>query len=730
MGESETTPFGTIEEYYSELTALGKRWIGTYCAYAVDQTPEGEIRAIKGKLLFKRELEQLCTQTLSEETKEQYEEEVAGFIREMKHMHAKSRNTIAGGEVIPLEYLYWAFGFGEFEWFMICMAYMVETDAQFERVFALLQDDFGKKIPTIDLCVRMYTFYEHRRYELVTNVVERWELLGQFFSEGFTAKNENMGRESVLSIPLKLDTRIIRFIYDVTSVDECIREEVEIHLPTERTNPMLIGADRVQVLEKMYQRAVGQGFVYVSGEHGIGKKYLVQHFCKEIRTPLMLVDARLLMKSEENMAELVKRLVRESVLKGNAIICIANLEFEDPEREFENIVPLLRCFEKQHVTPIFTSTVKWKEATPTGGLRCMELVMEPTTQEERGVMWDALLKENKLKKKVDTERLAGTYRLPPGAIKRVINEVEVGLMLGQDELPLEKQLYAGCQRQLVHSLGKDAVRIAAQYTMEELVLPVSQKQMLNQACDMVRYHHKVFDKWGFHKKMAYGKGVSMIFYGPPGTGKTMGAQAIANELNLELYRVDMASVLSKYVGESEKKLGNIFEQGEKSQSILFFDEADALFGKRSEVKDSQDKYANASTAFLLQKLEEYRGVIILATNLLQNFDSAFCRRFHFIIEFPFPDIARREEIWRMVFPDELPKEELDYTYLAEQFVLSGSQIKNIAVAAAFLAAGEGNELEMVHVLRCIKREMKKTGKNMISSDFGVYYSLMEQVEGE
>lgn len=218
----------------------------------------------------------------------------------------------------------------------------------------------------------------------------------------------------------------------------------------------------------------------------------------------------------------------------------------------------------------------------------------------------------------------------------------------------------------------------------------------------------------------------MIFYGPPGTGKTMGAQVLANELDLELYKVDMAGVMSKYVGESEKKLGNIFEQARKSQSILFFDEADVLFGQRTDQKDSNDKYANASTAYLLQKIEEYEGIMVLATNLLQNFDNAFLRRFKFIIEFPAADEARRREIWQNVFPGKAPKEELDFAFLAQEYPFSGSQIKNAAVAAAFLAAGEKRPVGMRHVLTAVKREMAKTGKTLIADDFGPYYDLMQE----
>ena len=240
----------------------------------------------------------------------------------------------------------------------------------------------------------------------------------------------------------------------------------------------------------------------------------------------------------------------------------------------------------------------------------------------------------------------------------------------------------------------------------------------------MEFSHQVYDVWGFHEKVAYGKGVSMLFYGPPGTGKTMGAQVIANQLSMELYKVDLSSVMSKYIGETEKNLGKIFDEVKKSRSILFFDEADALFGKRTEVKDSHDKYANAETAYLLQKIEEYQGVVVLATNYMQNFDEAFKRRIKFMIEFPFPLAPYRLEMWKKVFPEHTPLEELDYDYLAEQFELSGSSIKNIAVSAAFLAAPQREPVGMRQILTALKDEMMKSGKSMPPESFGEYYSLL------
>lgn len=204
----------------------------------------------------------------------------------------------------------------------------------------------------------------------------------------------------------------------------------------------------------------------------------------------------------------------------------------------------------------------------------------------------------------------------------------------------------------------------------------------------------------------------------------MGAQVIANQLSMELYKVDLSSVMSKYIGETEKNLGNIFDEVKKSRSILFFDEADALFGKRTEVKDSHDKYANAETAYLLQKIEEYQGIVVLATNYMQNFDEAFKRRIKFIIEFPFPLAEYRRKMWEQIFPQQTPMEELDYEYLAENFELSGSSIKNIAVAGAFLAASEGNPVGMRHILPALRDEMIKSGKSMPPESFGEYYGLV------
>jgi len=228
----------------------------------------------------------------------------------------------------------------------------------------------------------------------------------------------------------------------------------------------------------------------------------------------------------------------------------------------------------------------------------------------------------------------------------------------------------------------------------------------------------VYGEWGFGRKLSLGKGLSVLFAGPSGTGKTMAAEIIAGELGLDLYKIDLSTVVSKYIGETEKNLSRIFIEAETSNAILFFDEADALFGKRSEVKDSHDRYANIEIGYLLQRMEEYEGVVILATNFRKNMDEAFVRRLHFTVEFPFPNEDDRRRIWERIWPQDTPKSSaLNLDFMARRFELTGGNIRNIALASAFLAADNRNIVDMTHLLHATKREYQKMGKVVSESEF-------------
>jgi SpoVK/Ycf46/Vps4 family AAA+-type ATPase len=282
-------------------------------------------------------------------------------------------------------------------------------------------------------------------------------------------------------------------------------------------------------------------------------------------------------------------------------------------------------------------------------------------------------------------------------------------------------LYAASRLQSNRKLASLAQKIVPHYVWEDIVLPADRLVQLREICNTVKYRSLVYDEWGFDGKLSLGKGLNVLFAGPSGTGKTMAAEIMANELALDLYKIDLSTVVSKYIGETEKNLARIFAEAETSNAILFFDEADALFGKRSEVRDSHDRYANIEISYLLQKMEEYEGVTILATNLRKNMDDAFVRRMHYTVDFPFPNQKYRRRIWEKMWPDETPRSsELDLAFMARQFELAGGNIRNVALAAAFLAADDGRVVDMGHLVHATKREYQKMGKVVGEEEFGEY----------
>jgi hypothetical protein len=260
-----------------------------------------------------------------------------------------------------------------------------------------------------------------------------------------------------------------------------------------------------------------------------------------------------------------------------------------------------------------------------------------------------------------------------------------------------------------------AQRIEPAANWGDLVLPEQQLAILHEISMHVRHRATVYERWGFASKGSRGLGISALFSGQSGTGKTTAAEVLANEQRLDLYRIDLSSIVSKYIGETEKNLRRVFDAADDGGAILLFDEADALFGKRTEVKDSHDRYANIEVSYLLQRMESYRGLSILTTNLKSALDSAFMRRIRFVVTFPFPDAAQRAEIWRRIFPDDLPTRGLDFDRLGRLSV-SGGSIRNIAVNAAFIAAERGEPLQMEHILTAARTEYAKLEKTLTEGE--------------
>lgn len=303
------------------------------------------------------------------------------------------------------------------------------------------------------------------------------------------------------------------------------------------------------------------------------------------------------------------------------------------------------------------------------------------------------------------------------SMKRVLDEFTTQAQLaGHGTLTQEaaEQILEYYDEQDKKENGLFGIRqLASNRRLSDLCLPKEHHDKLTAVCAMLKKRDKVMREWGFADKYSYGNGSSMLFYGAPGTGKTMAAQAVAGELGMPLYRVDLSQLISKYIGETQKNIGKIFEQAGQLKGILLFDEADALFAKRNEVNDAQDKYSNAETAYLLQRIEEWDGICILATNLLQNFDEAFRRRITYMINFPMPDESVREQLWQKVFPPQaLTAEDIDAGILAQSFELSGAAIRNAALQGAYLAAVEESEIGMRHILSGIANEFRKLNKSM------------------
>jgi AAA+ superfamily predicted ATPase len=289
-------------------------------------------------------------------------------------------------------------------------------------------------------------------------------------------------------------------------------------------------------------------------------------------------------------------------------------------------------------------------------------------------------------------------------------------------------LYRACYLNSNRKLNRVSTRLNRRYLLNDIVLPSERKQQLIDVLNYLKHRNQVFYSWGFAEKLGLNNGLNILFSGESGTGKTMAAQIIANELKLEIYKIDLSMLVSKYIGETEKNIDRIFKEAETCNAVIFFDEADAIFGKRTEIRDSHDRYANIEVSYLLQKLEEHEQIVILASNLKHNIDEAFIRRMQFIIDFPFPGEGERFQIWKRVFPDQFKHldKDIDWNFLAARFKTSGAMIRNIAITAAFLAASAYSPtLGMKHVVGAVKRELEKNGKPVIPSDFGEYYDMIK-----
>jgi hypothetical protein len=338
-------------------------------------------------------------------------------------------------------------------------------------------------------------------------------------------------------------------------------------------------------------------------------------------------------------------------------------------------------------------------------------VRKPEAAEQKR-LWQQALGATGAKLNGALDGIAAQYRLSAQAIVAAANLVQERVEAGETT---PHALWNACRAAVRCRLDELAQHIPRGAGWDDLVLPEPQLSALHQIAAQVRNRLRVYDDWGYGRRSTRGLGVAALFSGESGTGKTLAAEVLASDLNLDLYRIDLSSVVSKYIGETEKNLRRVFDAAEDCGAILLFDEADALFGKRSEVKDSHDRYANIEVSYLLQRMEAYRGLAILTTNLKSALDPSFQRRLRFIVHFPFPDTDQREAIWRLSIPDAAPRSDLDFRKLAQLHVPGGS-IRNIALNAAFLAADANDLVTMAHLLAAATAESAKLARPLSATE--------------
>jgi len=643
----------------------------------------------------------------------------------------KSDITKKEGIISPIEHLKRLFGLTPFEIDALLLCLAPATNTKYEKLYAYLQDDITKKYPTLNLIFLLLTrtLKERnpvRQYFSPHAPLIRWQILkfGGDHSDAIM---------SPLSSPIHIDERIVDFLLGSPFLDPAIAEGLNVLQPEGDIDTLHIKEALKQKLNNLVshlQEDKGRSntVIFLYGTHGVGKTNAATAISRALNIPLLEVNIRHLLKDEGTFLETVKRIIREALLLQCALLIKdfdALLSGEGKVSYFRE--HLLKEISKFSYLTFLTGEQNWEPTVGLKNARYIKIHFPVPDFLLRKSIWEkALNGRNNFTITLTPDDLANKFKFTEGQIRAAIATAKDRTFFHscKEDSVANEDLLIGCRQQSSQKLSELSLKITPKYSWQDIVLPEDQFAQLREICNHLKYRHIVYGEWGFEKKISLGKGLNVLFSGPSGTGKTMAAEIIANELKLDMYKIDLSQVISKYIGETEKNLSKIFKEAETSNAILFFDEADALFGKRSEVKDSHDRYANIETSYLLQKMEEYEGIVILATNLSQNIDEAFKRRLHFLIEFPFPDENHRYLIWKEIFPKEAPVDGVDFEFMAKNFKLSGGNIKNIAIHAAFLAAQDSRKINMVHLTRAIKREYQKIGKLCVQSDFGKYYELV------
>lgn len=514
---------------------------------------------------------------------------------------------------------------------------------------------------------------------------------------------------------IRLNPRLLLFLSGIIADTQNIPGMEWYHCVGEPLPPLGASARLYPQIEECLARVPGKKLIYLKGDAGSGRKLNYAALAAQMGQSFAVIPYKTL-QSENQLREM-----RLECLLNHAMFAI---ELEDTE---DDLAPLFYWLWDEE-TIFLVGGQKEIPFSHLGGRQYLPFSISTEDVLMDKKLFDTLTRNYQWQREDIRKNFLGRYDFLPGRMREILELATSYALSDGTKRITDAHLKQAVLRVSSHSLDKYAKKVRGVYSMEDLILPDVPKQKLFHIINRIRNRKLVYEEWGFKEKSPYGNGVSMVFAGSPGTGKTMAAQVMAAELGMELYLVELPSVVDKYIGETEKKLNRIFQEAQNSMAILFFDEADVLFSKRTEVKESNDKYSNMEIAFLLQKMEEYEGISILSTNYLQNFDSAFRRRISDIIDFPLPDACLRRQMWQSMIPARLPlSQDIDFDFLARQFEVSGSVIKNALIYASFLAAETTDEplLTMDRILKGISHELEKSGKKLSRSEYGEYGHLFK-----
>jgi len=587
-----------------------------------------------------------------------------------------------------LELLCTRFALSDFERDVLLLCAGVELDSRFAALCARAQGDPSRVQPTFSLALAAFPS-AHWSALSPAAPLRRWRMI------------EITGTSLLTLGALRVDERILHYLAGVQHLDERLAGLIEpLHGESELVASHRTIADRIA---HAWSQDRQPPVVQLTGTDSVTRGAIAMAACATLGLHLAELHAQSIPASATELDGLLRLWRRESALGDAALL----LECHDLDAGDTARASAIDRFIETLGSPLIVSTTDRRRSRNTSMLTID--VRKPAMHEQREA-WHHLLGHDAAPLNGTVDALAAQFDL---TLQKVQGACAEASLAQADELG--RALWDACRMQARPRLDDLAQRIEPAATWDDLVLPEAQQSILHDVALHVRRRTRVYDAWGFSTKGTRGLGISALFAGSSGTGKTMAAEVLANELRLDLYRIDLSAVVSKYIGETEKNLRRVFDAAEEGGAILLFDEADALFGKRTEVRDSHDRYANIEVSYLLQRMESYRGLAILTTNLKNALDSAFVRRIRFIIQFPFPDASQRERIWRRIFPAQTPTEGLDPSKLAALNV-AGGHIRNIALGAAFLAADADEPVRMTHLLRATQSEYTKLEKSLSAAE--------------